>query len=474
MPSPAHRVESERERQERTLTMSEERRPAKILIVDDEKVIRDSFRRVLLKDGYAVEAVESGRLALERVAEESFDLALIDLKMPGLDGMETLRELKEQDPDVIGVMITGYPTIESAVKAVKLGAYDYLTKPCSPEELRIVVARAAERRKLYFEKEQLRRRLDARELSEPIIGESKAMRRVMEIIRKVAPVESTVLLTGESGTGKELAAQAIHQFSPRKEKEFVAVDCNTLVETLLESELFGHVKGSFTSAVNTKHGLLELANGGTFFLDEVGNLTLNTQSKLLRAIQEREFKPVGGIQRIRVDVRIIAATNQNLREAIARKTFREDLFYRLSVVPIHLPPLREKKEDIPPLIQYFIQRYNRKRKKPITGITPAAMEMLVKHNWPGNVRELENSIERAMILEEGEMITPRSLPRFSWAETLEKSAIHSPQLASLEELEKEHIAFVLKQTDGHKSRAAKILGIDRKTLYQKVQKYHLS
>lgn len=459
--------------EERAKGMGEDQRPARVLIVDDEKVIRDSFSRVLLKEGYTVQAVESGRLALERVTEESFDIVLLDLKMPGLDGMETLRELREKDPDVVSIMITGYPTIESAVKAVKLGAYDYLTKPCSPEELRIVVARAAERRKLTFENEQLRRRLEARGISELIIGKSKAMQRIMEIISKVAPTDSTVLLTGESGTGKELVAQAIHQLSPRKEKEFVAVDCNALVESLLESELFGHVKGSFTGAVSAKHGLFELANGGTFFFDEVGNLTLNTQSKLLRVIQEREVKPVGGNQRIRVDVRIIAATNQNLMEAIARKTFREDLFYRLSVVPIHLPPLREHKEDLPLLVQYFIQHYNRQRKKPIDGITPAALELLMKHNWPGNIRELENTIERAMILEEGEMITRQSLPWLFPTEPSEKSSSISRKLVSLEDVEREHIAFVLRQTDGHKSRAAKILGIDRKTLYQKVQKYHL-
>jgi len=454
--------------------MNRELNNIRILIVDDEKIIRDSFSRVLLKEGYAVEAVESGRLALERVAEEPFDIILIDLKMPGLDGMETLRELKEKDPEIIGIMITGYPTIESAVKAVKLGAYDYLTKPCGPDELRIVVARAMERRKLFFENEQLRRRLEARGLSEPIIGESKAMKRVMEIIRKVAPTESTVLITGESGTGKELLAQAIHQLSPRREKEFVPVDCNALVDTLLESELFGHLKGSFTGAISTKHGLLELANGGTFFFDEVGNLSLNTQSKLLRVFQEREFKPVGGTQRIKVDVRIIAATNQNLREGIDQKTFREDLFYRLSVVPIHLPPLRERKEDIPHLSQHFLNRHNRWRKKTITGITPAAMEMLMKHNWPGNVRELENSVERAMILEEGEEITPKSLSGLIAGEILERPATLAKKLASLEDLEKEHITFVLKETKGHKSQAAKILGIDRKTLYQKVQKYQLS
>jgi len=453
--------------------MLEDQRPPKILIVDDEKVIRDSFSRVLLKEGYAVEAVESGRLALERVAEESFDIALLDLKMPGLDGMETLRELKEKDPDVVAIMITGYPTIESAVAAVKLGAYDYLTKPCRPEELRIIVARAAERRKLIFENEQLRRRLEARGISELIIGKSKVMQRIMEIIYKVAPTESTVLITGESGTGKELLAQTIHRLSPRKEKEFVPVDCNALVESLLESELFGHVKGSFTGAVSTKHGLFELANGGTFFFDEVGNLTLNTQAKLLRVIQEREVKPVGGSQRIRMDVRIIAATNQNLMEAIAKRTFREDLFYRLSVVPIHLPPLRERKEDLPLLVQHFIQRYNRKRKKPIEGISPAAMELLMKHHWPGNVRELENTLERAMILEEREMITPKSLPWLFLSEPAEVCAAIAKKLLSLEDVEKEHITFVLRHTAGHKSRAAKILGIDRKTLYQKVQKYQL-
>ncbi|MGQ9693282.1 MAG: sigma-54-dependent transcriptional regulator [Thermodesulfobacteriota bacterium] len=446
----------------------------KILIVDDEQIIRDAFSRVLLKEGFGVEAVASGRLALEKIAEESFDLVLLDLKMPGLDGMETLREIKAKDPDIICIMITGYPTIESAVKAVKSGAYDYLTKPCNPDELRMVVARAAERRRFFFENERLRRRLDGHLLSETLVGESKAMQRVMEIIHKVASSESTVLITGESGTGKELVAQAIHQLSPRHDKEFVPVDCNALVETILESELFGHVKGSFTGAIKNKHGLLELANGGTFFFDEIGDLSLNTQAKLLRVIQEREFKPVGGTQRIKVDVRIIAATNQNLREAIAQKTFREDLFYRLSVVPIHLPPLRDRKEDIPLLIAHFIKRFNRKRKKAITGITPAALEMLMKHNWPGNVRELENAIERAMILEEGKEITPQSLMGIFSLPFSGKSPLPMPpKLVTLQEVEKEHIAFVLKETYGHKSEAARILGIDRKTLYKKVQKYQL-
>ncbi len=453
--------------------MTAQQTATRILILDDEKVIRDSFSRVLLKEGYAVEAVESGRLALEKMAEEPPDVILLDLKMPGIDGMETLRQLREKDPDVVSIMITGYPTIESAVKAVKLGAYDYLTKPCSPEELRIVVARAAERRKLALENEKLRRRLEGSMIPELVTGESRAMQRVMEIVRKVAPTESTVLITGESGTGKELVAKAIHRLSLRKEKDFIPIDCNALVENLLESELFGHVKGSFTGAISTKHGLFELANGGTFFFDEVANLTLNTQSKLLRMIQEREVKPVGGNQRIRVDVRIIAATNQNLMDAVAQKTFREDLFYRLSVVPIHLPPLRERKEDIPLLGQHFIQKYNRKRKRPLIGVNPAAMERLVKYHWPGNARELENTIERAMILEEGEMITPKSLPGLFLTESPEKSGVIPKKLMSLEDVEKEHIAFVLKQTAGHRSRAAKILGIDRKTLYQKVQKYRL-
>lgn len=447
--------------------------PLHVLIVDDERVIRESFSRVLLKEGYTVTAVESGRLALERAADEPFDIVLLDLKMPGLDGMETLRHLKEIDPEVVSIMITGYPTIESAVQAVKLGAYDYLTKPSSPDELRIAVARAAERRRLAFANEQYRRRLETSGISPPIVGQSKSMRLLMEVIRKVAPTDSTVLITGESGTGKELVARAIHQLSPRKEKEFVAVDCNTLVENLLESELFGHVRGAFTGAVSRKHGLLELASGGTFFFDEVSNLTLNTQSKLLRVIQEREIRPVGGNQRIKTDVRILAASNQNLMEAIVQKTFREDLFYRLSVVPIHLPALRERKEDLPLLVNHFIQRFNRKRQKPIKGITPAAMELLRKYDWPGNVRELENTIERAMILERGEMISPEGLAGLSFAGPLLKPLHASGKLLSLHELERNHIEWILKQTAGHKSKAARILGIDRKTLYQKIQRYHL-
>jgi DNA-binding NtrC family response regulator len=454
--------------------MSENPLPPRVMIVDDEKVIRDSFSRVLLKEGYRVETAESGRLALERIAEEPPDVLLLDLKMPGLDGMEILRELKEQVPDVVSIMITGYPTIESAVKAVKMGAYDYLTKPCSPEEIRIAVARAAERRKLVWENEKLRRQLEGRMVPDLIVGESRAMQRVLEIVRKVAPTESTVLITGESGTGKELIAKAIHQLSLRKDKEFIPVDCSALVENLLESELFGHVRGSFTGAVATKHGLFQLANGGTFFFDEVANLSLNTQSKLLRVLQEREVRPVGGNHRIRVDVRILAATNQNLMEAIAQKTFREDLFYRLSVVPIHLPPLRERKEDISLLVQHFIRQGNRKRKTPLTGVAPAAMEAIMKHHWPGNVRELQNVVERAMILEGGRVITPEGLPGPLGRGSFEKAPPGSEKFVTLEALEKEHIASVLKATEGHKSQAAGILGIDRKTLYQKVKKYHLS
>ncbi|KPK89625.1 MAG: hypothetical protein AMJ94_11665 [Deltaproteobacteria bacterium SM23_61] len=454
--------------------MSENPLPPRVMIVDDEKVIRDSFSRVLLKEGYRVETAESGRLALERIAEEPPDVLLLDLKMPGLDGMEILRELKEQVPDVVSIMITGYPTIESAVKAVKMGAYDYLTKPCSPEEIRIAVARAAERRKLVWENEKLRRQLEGRMIPDLIVGESRAMRGVLEIVRKVAPTESTVLITGESGTGKELIAKAIHQLSPRKDKEFIPVDCSALVESLLESELFGHVRGSFTGAVATKHGLFQLANGGTFFFDEVANLTFNTQSKLLRVLQEREVRPVGGNHRIRVDVRILAATNQNLMEAIAQRTFREDLFYRLSVVPIHLPPLRERKEDIPLLVQHFIRQGNRKRKTPLAGVAPAAMEAIMKHHWPGNVRELQNVVERAMILEGGGVITPECLPGPLGRGSSGKAPPGPEKFVTLEALEKEYIASVLKATEGHKSQAAGILGIDRKTLYQKVKKYHLS
>ena len=416
-------------------------RKSRILVVDDEKIMQDSCHRVLSKEKYEVTAVSSGEAGVKLAKESSFDLILLDLKMPGMDGLEALTFFKEQDPEVMVIMITGYPDVETAVKAMRLGVYDYISKPFTPPELRLVVERALEKRSLSLENEYFRQQLGVRNHSDQIIGQSKPMQKIYAMIRKIAPTDSTVLVIGESGTGKELIAKAIHAHSLRKDKEFVAVDCGALVETLLESELFGHVKGSFTGATQTKHGSLELANGGTFFFDEVANLSLNMQSKLLRVIQEREIKPVGSERKIPIDVRIIAATNQDLRTAIKEKTFREDLYYRLSVFPIHLPPLRERNEDIPQLVEHFVKKHNKRRKKLAVTIAEETMGRLMGYSWPGNIRELENTIERALILTDDGMILPRDLPWYIRKQ--DGKDIFPGELTSLKEVERYYIQYVL-------------------------------
>ena len=444
----------------------------RILVVDDEKIIRDGSSRILAKEGYAVITAGSGEEALERYDREPFDLILLDVKMPGIGGIETLRKLKEIDPGLTVLIVTGYPSTETAVKAIKLGAYDYVTKPFTPDVLRVAVNRALERKTLLNENQHLRQQLKMKDEVDTIIGQSESMRNIYELVRRTAPTDSTVLITGESGTGKELIARAIHNYSLREEGEFVTVDCSSLVETLLESELFGHVKGSFTGAIQAKYGSFELANGGTFFFDEIGNLSLDIQAKLLRAIQEKEIKPVGGEKTIKVDVRIIAATNQDLRQAIAKKSFREDLYYRLNVVPIHIPPLRERKEDIHLLVNHFLKKYNRKKEVPVTRVEPETTKLLMSYHWPGNVRELENSIERALILEDGDTLLPGNFPWLAGKRQM-RTVAGSSKVYSLEELEKQHIGRVLKETEGHRGKAANLLGIDRKTLYQKIKKYGL-
>ena len=444
----------------------------RILIVDDEKVMRDSCRRVLSKEDYAVETASSGEIALKMARKVPFDLILLDVKMPGMNGIDALRSFKEQDPDMVVVMITGYPDVETAVKAIKLGAYDYISKPFTPQELRLIVERALEKRSLILENEYLRRQLGSKNQSDPIIGKSKAMQRVFEMVRRVAPTDNTVLIVGESGTGKELIARAIHNLSLRKDKEFVAVDCGALVETLLESELFGHVKGSFTGATQTKHGSLELANGGTFFFDEVANLSLNMQSKLLRVIQEREIKPVGSEKRIPIDLRILAATNQDLRKAIQEKTFREDLYYRLSVFPIRLPSLKKRKEDIPLLVEHFVKKHNKKKGKPAVKVPEETMELLMQYLWPGNIRELENTIERGLILTDNDIILPGDLPWYIREEE-SKEGLLSIGFSTLQEMEAQYIGYVLGKTNWNRSKAARILSIDRKTLHNKIRKYSL-
>ena len=444
-----------------------------ILVVDDEKIMQDSCARILSKEGYQVQTVASGEDAMELVEQAPFDIVLLDIKMPGMGGIETLRYLKEKDPGITILIITGYPSIDTAVKAIKLGAYDYITKPFTPDTLRIGVNRAIERKSLMTENIHLRRQLEARKEEDIIIGQSDAMRTIYELVRRTAPTDSTVLITGESGTGKELVARAIHDYSLRQDKEFITVDCSALVETLLESELFGHVKGSFTGAVHTKYGSFELANGGTFFFDEVGNLGLDIQAKLLRAIQEKEIKPVGKEKTVKVDVRIIAATNRDLKAAIGIKAFREDLYYRLNVVPIHIPPLRERAEDVPLLVNHFVKKFNRRKKVPVTTIEPETLKLLMSYDWPGNVRELENAIERALILEDGDTLVPRCFPWINVPRSMKTFGSNYSPLLTLEAVERQHIERVLHETEGHRGKAASILGIDRKTLYQKIKKYEL-
>jgi DNA-binding NtrC family response regulator len=443
---------------------------ANILIIDDEETMRDSCRQTLSRDGHRVEAAEDGSKGLALLEAESFDLVILDLKMPGLGGMEVLKRIKEDDPESVVIVITGYATIESAVEAIKNGAYDFIPKPFTPDSLRAIVKRALDRRELVLENVLLRSELKASLGAEVIIGQSKSMKKVEELVQKVGPTDTTVLICGESGTGKELVARAIHHCSSRKDKPFVAVDCGSLVENLFESELFGHVKGSFTGATATKYGRFELANGGTLFFDEIGNIGVNIQTKLLRVIQEREITKVGSSQVVKVDVRIVAANNMDLQKCIKEGTFREDLFYRLSVVPISLPPLRQRKDDIPLLANYFLKKYNKKRKKSVTAISDRAMKALFEYDWPGNVRELENAIERAVVLAEDEVVRSSDLLYYGLS-VEQPSRVASGASQRLVDIEKEHITKTLKTFNGHKGKTAERLGIDRKTLRLKLKKY---
>ena len=407
---------------------------------------------------------------MEALAEESFSAVLLDIKMPGMDGLAVLKHVRSNFPDMMVVMITGYPTMESAIECLKLGAVDYLVKPFRVDDLESILFNI-----LPISKQKADDRAavgksgaDAAQM----VGTSPAMQNVYLRIRRAAPSDSTVLISGESGTGKELVARAIHSLSLRAEKEFVPVDCSALVESLLESELFGHVKGSFTGAYQTKHGLFELANDGTFFFDEISNLSLNIQAKLLRVIQEREFMKIGSQKRIKLNIRIIASSNRDLREASKLGTFREDLFYRLSVIPIHLPPLRERVEDIPPLVEHFIKKHGSKGRRQSQRISERAIELLCAYPWPGNVRELEHTIERILILEECEIIEPQHLPAFI-TQRQGEFQVFSEEVHTLEELEKRYIRFILHRTKGRRQEAARILGINRKTLTMKIRKHGL-
>jgi len=446
--------------------------PRSVLIVDDETVVRRGITRALENIGISATSAATGKEALDLLIQHSFDLVLLDIRMPDMDGITVLREIRAKQLGTAVIMITGYPTIDTAVECIKLGALDYLVKPFRLDDLEAAL------KKMGPEDESAKKftlpgvGLDIDSKKNLIIGQSRPMRKIFEKIQKVAPTDSTVLIIGESGTGKELVARAIHLNSKRRDREFVAVDCSSLVETLLESELFGHVKGSFTGAHYTKHGFFELANHGTFFFDEIGNLSMNIQAKLLRVIQEREFVKVGDQRRIKLDIRILSASNRNLLESVRSGTFREDLYYRLSVVPIQLPPLRERKEDIPFLVNHFMEKFSKKIKKARPEVSQEAMEILQEYSWPGNVRELEHTIERILILEDAEVIHARHLPSFISQREGEFQMLSEEPL-SLDEIEKKYIRFVLRRTRGKKSQAADILGINRKTLGMKIKKYGL-
>lgn len=445
----------------------------RILVIDDDEGMRDACSQILSREKYIIRLGATGEEGLELLREENFDLLVIDLKLPGISGMEVLRKSKEDNPDVPVIMITGYATVETAIEAMKIGAFDYLVKPFSPDELRVVVKKALNNRKLILENIYLKQELELSVEHGFVVGDSSAMQGVMELVNKVSATDTTVLITGESGTGKEVIARMIHKLSDRRNNPFVVVDCGALVESLFESELFGHEKGSFTGAIATKHGKFEIANGGTIFLDEVSNISLNIQAKLLRVIQEKEVTRVGSLRTIKIDVRIIAATNKDLSEYVSEGKFREDLYYRLNVVPINVPPLRHRKGDVPLLAMHFLEKYKKKVKKNVSSISKQAMRALIEYDWPGNVRELENTIERAVVLSKGNIIEPADLIYHGLSV---KGIQFNPLVTgfkSLEEIEKEYINRMLEAFHNNKTKVAEMLGIDRKTLRAKMKKYKL-
>ncbi|HID10821.1 MAG TPA: sigma-54-dependent Fis family transcriptional regulator [Candidatus Latescibacteria bacterium] len=438
-----------------------------ILVVDDDQLMLDFLKEALVRQGYNVDTAEDGREALDKVKGKGYDLVITDVRMPGVDGMTVLESVKRDFPNTDVVVITAYGTIRNAVEAMRMGAYDYLTKPFSVDEVELVVSRALERRKLILENIRLRQELEKVQGLRTLIGQSPAMRKVLEMVEMVAPTRATVLIQGESGTGKELIADAIHRLSPRKDGPFVKVNCAALPEGLVESELFGHEKGAFTHAVKRFRGRFELADGGTLLLDEIGEVSPSVQVKLLRVLQEGIFERVGGEESLQVDVRVIATTNKDLWKAVQEGKFREDLYYRLQVVPIYIPPLRERKEDIPLLVQHFLRKYGRQEGKEKLAVSERALEMLTSYDWPGNVRELENAIERAVILTKGKVLKPEHF--LIGGIRREKEPDEGP--VTLEEMERRLILRTLREEGGHRTRTAQRLGISVRTLRNKLNQY---
>jgi DNA-binding NtrC family response regulator len=447
----------------------------KVMVIDDEPLMRITVQDALVADGYKVTTAETGEKGLTLLRENQADILITDLKLPDVDGIQILKEIKAISPETQLIMITAYGSIDSAVTAMKEGASDYLTKPFAMDELLLIIKRLLRMKQLEEENISLRKRVEERYGLEGLVGKSPRMLKIYELIETVAQTDTTVLIYGESGTGKELVANAIHLRSPRKNGPFVKVNCAALPETLLESELFGHEKGAFTGAMRQRKGRFEIADGGTVFLDEIGDISFGVQVKLLRVLQERQFERVGGNETLSVDVRLICATQRDLKEEIQKETFREDLYYRLNVVPIILPPLRERREDILFLTDHFIDKFSQKMNKEITGLSEDAKTLLLKYLFPGNIRELENMLERAIALLKGKVIQAEDLPEeVCGGESLaqivcEKVRASKPLSSATRIFEKEYIQSVLEKTKGKKGEAAEILGISRKTLWEKIK-----
>lgn len=447
--------------------MNENSKPqARMVIVDDDPVVRDSLGKWFESEGYSMTLFANAREALESMARGKWDIALVDIKMPGIDGLELQAKIREIDPELPVIIMTGYASVETAVQALKHGAYDYITKPFDPDELVHLVNKALEHRWAKREVVRLRENLQEVFPHTQLIGQSPAMKQVIELIETVAPTDATVLITGESGTGKEIVARAIHAASPRRYMPMVVIHCGALTETLLESELFGHERGAFTGAQYRKKGKFEIADGGTVFLDEIGDISLKTQTDLLRVLQEKQIVRVGSNETLNVDFRCIAATNKPLEAMVKEGTFRPDLYYRLNVFSIHIPPLRERKEDIPLLAAHFLDKYAKAMNRPVPRLSSEALDVLLAYDWPGNVRELENAIERALLIDRDLEIKPADFP-------FQMNAPATATGRTLEEVEKAHIQRVLEETGWNLSRTARILDIDRTTLYNKIKRYGL-
>jgi len=444
---------------------------ANILVVEDEDIARRNLEHILKKEGYEVIATNSGAKAFDLLQHRNFDLVLTDLKMENVDGMQVLQKCRELQPYTDVIMITGYATVDSAVAAMKEGAYHYIAKPYKIDEIRQIVSQALMKRRLQLENLELKESLKKAQPVPFIVGKSKSITRVLKTLRQIAPSDTNVLIYGESGTGKELAAKAIHNLSPRSENRFVAFNCGSFTEELMANELFGHEKGAFTGAVQAKTGLLQAAHKGTVFLDEIGDMPMSMQVKLLRVIQEKEFLRVGGVNPFPVDVRFIAATHRDLQEDVRKGHFRQDLYYRLNVIALRLPPLTDRVDDIPLLVNHFLAQKSRTMKKEIDVIEPEAMDLLCRYSWPGNVRELENVMERAVALENGPLIRVANLPDYVHNLSIETYRHTPSDIPTLEEQEKHYIQWILDKSEGNKTRAAKIMGIDRVSLWRKLKRY---